>query len=363
MLITGNKGEWSEIYVLFKILGQGKLYAADEKLNKIDDIFYDIIKILRKENIETIEYRFIEKLKEIKIINSDKNTLIINLPAKKFEYEAEKMFIQIKTHKKKTFSLPETQEFMEQIYINKLKAPSADKTDIRIQIHDLNTGYEPELGFSIKSRLGKPSTLLNPGPSTNFTYRIIGDINETEQQNFNNNDSNTLKDKLNIFLNKGYQIEFIEVENKKFNNNLVLIDSKLSEIMAYLLLEYYINGYVNIKEAIESLNKKNPLKYDLEYNHNFYSYKVKHFISEVALGMTPATIWDGNADVTGGYIIVREDGEVLCYHLYNRNEFENYLLNNTKFEMASRGRYNFGKIYKENNEYKIKLNLQIRFIK
>ena len=63
------------------------------------------------------------------------------------------------------------------------------------------------------------------------------------------------------------------------------------------------------------------------------------------------------------YIIVREDGEVLCYHLFNRNEFETYLINNTKFETASTSRHEFGSIYKDNGKYYIKLNLQVRFIK
>ena len=30
----------------------------------------------------------------------------------------------------------------------------------------------PELGFSIKSKLGKPSTLLNAGKTTNFIFEI-----------------------------------------------------------------------------------------------------------------------------------------------------------------------------------------------
>jgi hypothetical protein len=27
---------------------------------------------------------------------------------------------------------------------------------------------------------------------------------------------------------------------------------------------------------------------------------------------------------TGGYLVVKEDGEVLCYYVYKRNEFESY---------------------------------------
>jgi type II restriction enzyme len=45
-MITGNKGEWSEIYALFKILGEQKLFAGDADLNKVENLFYPIIKII-----------------------------------------------------------------------------------------------------------------------------------------------------------------------------------------------------------------------------------------------------------------------------------------------------------------------------
>ena len=43
--LSGNKGEWSEIYVFLRLLEVGKLYAADADLNKMDDVFYNIINI------------------------------------------------------------------------------------------------------------------------------------------------------------------------------------------------------------------------------------------------------------------------------------------------------------------------------
>ena len=63
----------------------------------------------------------------------------------------------------------------------------------------------------------------------------------------------------------------------------------------------------------------------------------------------------------GGYIIVKENGEVLAYHLYNRDTFERYLLDNTKLDTASTSRHKFGKIYVEGDKKFINLNLQIRF--
>lgn len=80
-----------------------------------------------------------------------------------------------------------------------------------------------------------------------------------------------------------------------------------------------------------------------------------------ALGMTPATPWDGLLQVHGGYIIVREDGEIVCYHIYNQDAFRDYLFLNTRLETPSTTRYDFGKVYEQNGRCYLKLNLQIRF--
>tara|TARA_R110000868_G_C10909038_1_gene764824 strand:+ start:626 stop:865 length:240 start_codon:yes stop_codon:yes gene_type:complete len=79
--------------------------------------------------------------------------------------------------------------------------------------------------------------------------------------------------------------------------------------------------------------------------------------------MMPSKVWTGQYDSTGRYLIVKENGDVLCYHIYNKNEFEDYLFNNTKLDTASSSRHDFGMIYKENGKLYFKLNLQIRFIK
>mgnify|MGYP003289658081 CR=1 FL=1 len=47
--LSGNKGEWSEAYVLLRLLAQGRIYAANENLEQIDDMYFPILKILREE--------------------------------------------------------------------------------------------------------------------------------------------------------------------------------------------------------------------------------------------------------------------------------------------------------------------------
>ena len=212
-------------------------------------------------------------------------------------------------------------------------------------------------------QVGKPSTLINASKSTNFIFEITGNINDNVMNKFNELSSEKIKNGLKFLESEGCDTTYYSMENEIFESNLKLIDGDLPKICAYMLMKYYGEGVKIISKSIEVLEKDNPLKYDLTNGHPFYSYKFKKFLSDSALGMIPSKVWNGTADATGGYIIVREDGEVLCYHLFNRNEFETYLIKNTKFETPSRTRHCFGSIYKEEDRYYIKLNLQVRFIK
>lgn len=56
MSIKGNIGEWSEIYTLLKVLGDEKLYAGNESLEKLKDLVYPVLKILRTEKNDEFEY-------------------------------------------------------------------------------------------------------------------------------------------------------------------------------------------------------------------------------------------------------------------------------------------------------------------
>ncbi|MBO7167836.1 MAG: HpaII family restriction endonuclease, partial [Bacteroidaceae bacterium] len=49
MALSGNKGEWSELYALFRLLGEGKVHAGDANLNKLD-LYYPILNIIREES-------------------------------------------------------------------------------------------------------------------------------------------------------------------------------------------------------------------------------------------------------------------------------------------------------------------------
>lgn len=360
--LSGNKGEWSEIYAFLRLLEIKKLYAADADLNKKDDMFYNIINIVRTEPIGKLEFRINRTIDTVTVINTDNNSELLSLPCCEFKQAADRLYHEIVSATASSFELSDTADFLNSLSVQSLKAKSLDKADIRIKIHDINTGYETVQGFSIKSRLGSPSTLVNAGKTTNFIFEVTGNINDDVMNEFNTC-SKKFKDRFEVLNNHNCDIKYVSMENDMFESNLLLIDGDLPKICAYMLKEYYSSGINTVRNSLDSLNEHNPLNYDLSKGHPFYEYKFKKFLAECALGMLPSKVWDGTADATGGYIIVREDGEVLCYHLFNRNEFETYLINNTKFETASTSRHEFGSIYKDNGRYYLKLNLQVRFIK
>ena len=246
---------------------------------------------------------------------------------------------------------------MQELHIDAIKARSTDKADIVMQIHDIHTGYKPVCGFSIKSELGSPPTLLNASGATNFVYEILG-ISDQDMLRINSISTDTkILDRISAITQCG-RLRFKGAQNKAFSNNLMFIDSYMEEIIGAMLLDYYQNEASDCKSLIALIESENPLGYPRE---GLYTYKFKKFLCSVALGMMPSKEWDGQDEANGGYVIVKEDGEVLAYHLYNRGAFETYLLNNTKLERGSTTKHGFASIFKEDDRYYINLNLQIRF--
>jgi len=360
MSITGNKGEWSEIYTLFKILGNQSIHPGDKNLEKFDAIIYPVLKVLRSEKDKNFEYLIDKNI----IIVSSAGKELLRLPALEFEKQSKYLLDKIKVNKK-TFKIEKTEAFMRALHCKSLKASSSSKTDITIVIHDTKTNQTPTLGFSIKSQLGNPSTLLNAGRTTNFIFKICG-INLSNEQIDSINGISTsskIKNRLEEIHKLGGNLKFCSTERKIFTNNLVLRDSSLPHILAKMLYEFYTSNLSTTLDLTRTVEANNPLGFDQSDKHEYYFYKIKRFLTDVALGMMPSQVWTGTYDATGGYIVVKDDGNILCYHIYNKSEFEDYLLNNTKLDTASSTRHQFGQIYKEAEEYYINLNLQIRFIK
>jgi type II restriction enzyme len=52
-----NKGEWSELYALLKIIDDKKLYAGDKDLNQILSISYPVIEVFNGDESNFTRYQ------------------------------------------------------------------------------------------------------------------------------------------------------------------------------------------------------------------------------------------------------------------------------------------------------------------
>jgi hypothetical protein len=381
MVLKGNKGEWSELYVLVSLLAEGKLYQSDFELNKDHDNVYDIIKAYKSETDYNLEFERNENIVLSKI-DEKKIEQICSLSISDLENISKLLYDGIKTGKGKSFAIINVDDFIQTTQIQKLKADAKVKADIRLKIYDHRLAKETDLGFSIKSLLGGNSTLFNTGMGNNFIYSVENKLNESILD-FN---KRTYKpsgglSKLTYRLQEldkiGATLNFKHIQSSQLWKNLKMVDGDLPYILAYALYYRWMDREPNFSKISEILEKKDPLNF---YNNQpseqrLYEYKLKRFLTEAAMGMTSETPWLGEYDSFGGVIIAKNDGDIVCFHIYDFNLFRNYLIENTKFEQPSTGedntipgtprqtgkKYHYGWLFENDNELNFKINLQVRF--
>ena len=352
--MVGNKGEWAELYVFMHLLSQGRVYAANDRVEKIDNVYYPILKIIREEQKGKSYDYCIEK---DSVVVETEAQRITTIDRKKLGEEADKLMKEITIHSG-SFEVEEVSSFVNELNVTKLKAPSTDTTDITMQIQDIYTNLIRKVGFSIKSEVGNAPTLLNAGKTTNFIYKIEG-LNSEQAEEINAIETRTkIHDRMKKIREYGGKISYEDMSHTGFKRNLIMVDSSMPEILGNILLYFYTEDFKDCRKLVELAGERDPLGYG---DVAMYEYKFKKFLCSCALGLKPAKPWDGLDEANGGYIIVKDDGEVLAYHIYNRNFFEQYLLENTVFERASTRRHEYMNLYVEDGQIYIKLNLQIRF--
>ncbi len=356
---TFNKGEWSELYAVLKVITEGKFNVADENSEVYENLSYEIIRVIINELYQNGEKSFYYDKENIKI---EYNKNISYIKTSEFQKICDIILNEIKTKEKDgkaTFEIKEINDFIQNLEI-KVKAKAKAKSDLKAQIKDYVTATEPILTYSIKSKLGNPATLFNASGKTDFIYEL-STFDENKLNSINSEHS--LPERLKLIKKEGI-VKFNSVKSNTLKNNLIFIDGDLIEIIGNLLLYSYEYEVKHICDIVEKLNKNNPLNYDSTLiKNNIYQNKLEKFIRAASFGMFPGKIWDGKEEITGGILIVKKTGDiVLLDNIYHKEQLNSYLIKNTKLDTPSSNRYHIMKVYKENNKYYFTLNLQIRFL-
>lgn len=203
------------------------------------------------------------------------------------------------------------------------------------------------------------SPILNASTSTNIKYKVTGRrLTPEEIDELNKLDPIP---KFRRLAELGCDIEFDGIPSETFNFNLQMVSSILPAVLAEMVKLYY-KGATGVISELTDLVAEEDLIQTLD-NKTLLRHLIKDLLTMSALGMKPASKWSGIEEATGGYIIVKDDGDIVCYHIYDRNNFRDYLFKNTKFDKPSVTRYHSTIIYVENGEPYMNINIQIRFTK
>ena len=370
-----NKGEWAELYVMLKLLGEGKLYTADKMLKKKLDSYLDILKVIRQEyETQVLEYIVDEKGAAVTIKPQGSDEVFEVVPMRQFSENALTLFNSIKHAKGSSVAAPDSVcEFAQFIYVSKPKAPAVKalkklfggKNDIIIEVRDGQTAIVSVMGFSIKSKFGQNATLFNAGSSSQFLFKL-SNCNDQTMAEFNViKDGNgrgwsLCKDYLS---SHNIGMEFDRTQYPTYGNNLFLVRESMAKILAWCVYDRLVVSSTSygVMETVERMAEANPL--GVPSPAIYYEKALKDFLMAGFTGMTAGNMWDGKEQVNGGYIVVMDDGDVICYHSSDRETFRDYLYRNTYFEYVSADKYSWSRIIKIDGEYFLPLNISVRFYK
>jgi len=369
--LSGNAGEFSEAYVVARLLVDGMVPVIDSK-EKRSGAFIRIHGIKRTERDNKCVY--------IQRGDSDYNCTVneVTMPARSYVTVSEltsKLLDEIKTGKadpsrkatQLTFYCPSAEALLGELFLSGLKAKSGEKSDLELSIRDLfSVNGVRDAGFTIKSMLGSAPSLTNSG-ATIFRYKVscenlamlddlvISDISGKP----------LIRKLMNL---AGFRYDFLGVESEAYADNLRMIDTLFAPMLAAALFQSYqvVGGrFASIFEDGRFLGKLREVC-GADDNLPFFIHKFKDFLKQSALGMQPKKRWEGSNDVTGGALIVQPDGQVVCLCTDRDSDFRDYLFENCHFETPSSGdgASKLCAVRKdESGNFLIRLSLQIRFKK
>tara|TARA_Y100001970_G_scaffold261360_1_gene344410 strand:- start:414 stop:2396 length:1983 start_codon:yes stop_codon:yes gene_type:complete len=346
--IKRNKGEWSELLVLIKLIFEKEIYLSNQGLINTKRKFK-----VHKISTRNLDVKFeILEGNRIKIIGPNNKINIIDISKIINKGVINRLILSIKNSKGRTFELDSFVNIQNALSISDAKGGNSNqKSDILLDIEDKDINIKDE-GFGIKSFLGSNPTILNASGNTNFIFKVVG-FNESKIDFVNSiNSRSKIRDRIFAIKEFGGEFLFERCEKKSMSNNLNLCDSNMEKYMSSILLLYYTGVAKKINQLVQNIsNKEDILGLDV---------KIKRLLTDILLGSFAGTNWDGEY-LSNGLIILKKSGDISAFHIIELENMRNYLFENTSLDTPSSTRHRFGKIYKEKNgELFFKLNLQLR---
>ena len=401
-MLKGNRGEWAEVYVLLKLLADGRLTSAED-----ESAYIEVLAVLRKELEEIVRYNRDGNQITLIVENEFKKTI----PVQVVSVNAKKLLEAINNLSSKKNTIPELNSFLNEMMVNSLSAGGIKdkkypqfngKNDIVLETKD-SAGIIETQGFSIKSKFKSAATLFNFSSGTRLVYHLP---NCTEEQaNIINSiitDKGTggnVKGRMK-YIAENLALEFVGSKmikgERTFQESLQNSGADTINVLNHMLLcryGYYSCDSDRLSELTKKLAEINPM--NVRHPDDYYANRMKSFAYDAFCGLTGSIYWNGDCHVNGGYIQVDDDGNLKYYPAKSDKVFMNFLFNNLKCEEPDKGykmlehikaaqlalngqvsagieerlktknpnqnKADFGYVYQEDGQYFIDLNFSLRF--
>lgn len=368
MYLKGNKQEWSKIYGFFRLIDQSGVSEGNRSLEAKNESFLTLRRIHRILPNGTLtfypmqsEWRIIKEITEEDTETSVKQELC--LPADRFTNCADLIYQKLKGSEE-VFECDEAETLLEEMGIYDFYTASEEGDDFQAVFYDARNEYEVFHKIRVRSLMDS-FYLVAANRASNFKY----DITQVKFSNPETNKINGIGDnetgsiyRLEEIFRLGGKLKYTSTEGKFFLNALQLIDMQLPKLLSEMVRLFYTTDKLTIKELTEELNQINLFKVKDEVisKSRIYEYKIRQFLYAAACGLKPTKTWRGNGN-THYQLFITKKGELLGYNPVQKEEFEKFLFENTRLSLPNEDKNKFGVIEKENGQWLIKLNLEIRF--
>lgn len=359
MHLTGNKQEWGKIYGLFRLISNQGTHKGNRKQEAIEDSFLSLKSLSREVPEDKTTIHFEDGTAHI-LTNENTSTL----PISEFGRVADILYKAILENEEE-FVCEEAEALLSQINIFDFVSASMEGEDFTAIFYNKERGCDEFQQIRVKSNLSN-LYLVASNRASNFKYDItqvkFSNPEAAKINHIGDNETGAIL-RLDEINRLGGKLKFTSTEGKFFWNALQLIDMQLPKLLAEITHNFYTKDLLTMFDLTMALNRNNPLKVKDEVieKGRIYEYKIRQFLYAAACGMKPTKTWRGNG-YTHTHLFITKKGDILLYNPADKEDFEKFLLFNTRLSYPNEDKNKFGLVEKENGQWLFKLNLEIRYI-
>lgn len=361
--ISANAGEWSEFYVLIKLLND----ATIDVIDSLSDGTESEIKSIKTIQKDSTKFEIIDQDSFFVTLNGEKYKVFkseIDL-----KDSVKKVFSCIKTKSKSidcnentlsvesgAFNLPLAERLAKQLRVSPRKQNSLSKGDVFLQFSNTDTGSVSKIhDASIKSWLGANPTLFNASKhSTRLTFLVetnlpLQELLKISSPQLRNPRNAVLKSKIK---DSGFSLKFHRYSSIHLKNNLSKYD--LQDIVPEIVISHFSKSGTRVSSDALLLNEALKGKYPS------FSHKWKTLLEICALGMTAGADYTPATNISDNLIVINNKGELCCF--FGRNRLQEMLNEIAHIDTPSTNetKHDYGYFYQKDAKIFLDLNFQIR---